>query len=234
MNEMIYKIKGMHCSSCVNKIKNVFLPEEVEVTLHPPQLKIKTNQPISLEELNTKIANAGNYQLEQPDQIAVVDTKKNWISTYYPILLIAIYIAGVSFFANSNLSSIALHQWMNDFMAGFFLVFSAFKMLDLKGFADAYASYDLLARRIHSYGFIYPFLELALGLLYIKQLFPTFTYTATIVLMGFSSLGVLNALMKKQKIRCACLGTILNVPMSSITLIEDLLMVIMAVAMLLF
>jgi hypothetical protein len=46
--------------------------------------------------------------------------------------------------------------------------------------------------------------------------------------MGFSSIGVIISLLKKQKFQCACLGTILKVPLSNITLIEDLTMVVMA------
>jgi hypothetical protein len=122
---------------------------------------------------------------------------------------------------------------MTNFMAGFFLVFSAFKFLNLAGFADAYASYDLLAKRWYEWGLIYPFLELALGLAYLFRFAPTLTHVATIALMGFSSLGVIAALREKRVIRCACLGTVLNLPMSTITLVEDLAMVVMATLMLL-
>ena len=119
-------------------------------------------------------------------------------------------------------------QWMQQFMAGFFLVFSAFKLLDIRGFADGYATYDLLARRWHAYGYVYPFLELGLGILYLTQWFPTTTQVATIIIMGFSSIGVINSLIKKQKFQCACLGTIIKVPLSIVTLVEDLTMVMLA------
>lgn len=158
--------------------------------------------------------------------------QQNGIKTYWPLLLIAIYILLVSFFSNFSAAGIAWHGWMNDFMAGFFLVFSAFKFLDLAGFAEAYASYDLLAEKWRFYGYLYPFLELALGLAYLTHFSPRITYTATIVLMGFSSIGVIKALRLGRKFQCACLGTILKLPMSSITLIEDLLMVAMALIML--
>jgi len=148
------------------------------------------------------------------------------LKSYFPIFLIAIYIAGVA--SINNFSSMNWHNWMTQFMAGFFLVFSAFKLLNLPGFVEGYSTYDLLARRWNGYGFIYPFLELGLGILYLGAWLPNFTAIATIIIMGFSSLGVINSLLKKQKIKCACLGTILNVPLSSITLIEDLLMVVMA------
>lgn len=149
-------------------------------------------------------------------------------TSYYPIFLIAAYIAGVTFISNFHGQGMDWQGWMNQFMAGFFLVFSAFKFLDLPGFAKGYATYDLLARRWYGYGFIYPFLELGLGILYLLAWLPVMTYFITIVLMGFSSLGVINSLLKKQELQCACLGTILKVPLSSVTLIEDLTMVIMA------
>ena len=116
--------------------------------------------------------------------------------------------------------------WLDDSIYGG--IFSTFKLLDIRGFAEGYATYDLLARQWYVYGFIYPFLELGLGILYLKTVFPITTQILTIVIMGFSSLGVINSLLKKQKIRCSCLGTIINVPLSTVTLVEDLAMVILA------
>ena len=118
------------------------------------------------------------------------------------------------------------------FMAGFFLTFSFFKMLDLSGFADSYSSYDVLAKRWRGYGFIYPFIELALGIAYLIDFNPFITNITTIIVMGFSTIGVLQSVLNKRKIRCACLGAVFNLPMSTVTIIEDLLMVFMAIAML--
>ena len=58
---------------------------------------------------------------------------KSGLSTYKPLLLIAAFIGGLSVLtADGNLVT-----GMNIFMAGFFLVFSFFKLLNLKGFADS-------------------------------------------------------------------------------------------------
>lgn len=230
-----YKIQGMHCNACVEKIKAALkdITTTPTVTLDPPILKFETNSVIIIGELNTRIAEQGHYQLIPLDtkiNQAFRQQDKQDLLVYYPILLILAYISGVAVitnFMNGN-----WQEMMSRFMAGFFLVFSAFKMLDLKGFALGYASYDLLAKKWYFYGFIYPFLELGLGILYLLQYAPTATHIITIIVMGFSSLGVLNALRKKQLIRCACLGTVLNIPLSTITLIEDWLMVVMAVIML--
>lgn len=232
-----YQIEGMHCAACIEKIKKSLSTHYKikSITLSPPQLEIEDNKPLSLDELNMMISDAGNYQLrpllknnDLKNTTEINLASKNTLKTYYPLLLIIIYIFGVSIINNIHFQSINWLGWMNQFMAGFFLVFSAFKLLDIYGFAEGYATYDLLARRWYVYGYIYPFLELSLGMLYLKETWPIATQVLTIVIMGFSSLGVINSLLKKQKIKCACLGTIINVPLSSITLIEDLTMVILA------
>lgn len=159
--------------------------------------------------------------------------EKIGIKAYYPIFLIAAYILGVATINNYSDQGMNWEHWMNQFMAGFFLVFSAFKFLDIRGFAEGYATYDLLAKRWYTYGFIYPFLELALGILYLTQWSLTLTQLATVIIMGFSSIGVIQSLLKKQKFQCACLGTIIKVPLSTVTLFEDLLMVVLALLALL-
>jgi hypothetical protein len=157
------------------------------------------------------------------------DAAKSWLTTYKPLLIIGAFMAIVSALtANGN-----FHAGMNHFMAGFFLIFSFFKFLDLKGFASSYAMYDLLAKKVPAYGYVYPFIELALGLSYLTGFNPFVTNWATVIVMGFSSIGVIQSVLNKQKIRCACLGAVFNLPMSTVTIVEDLLMVGMAGTMLL-
>ena len=107
------------------------------------------------------------------------------------------------------------------------------KILNVTAFADAYMSYDVVARKFRAYGFIYPFIELALGAAYLVNFQPFAINLVTLIVMGVSSIGVIQSLLNKRKIRCACLGTVFNLPMSVITLVEDGLMVAMAAAMLL-
>ncbi len=154
------------------------------------------------------------------------------LETYKPLIIIFLFIAGVSTITSVSDGVLDGMGWMNNFMAGFFIVFAFFKMLDLRGFADSYAMYDLLAKRVKAYGYVYPFIELGLGIAYLTSFFPAFTYIATIVIMGFSSIGVIQSVLNKSKIRCACLGSVFNLPMSTVTIIEDLLMVAMAAVML--
>ena len=81
-------------------------------------------------------------------------------------------------------------------------------------------------------GFAYPFVELALGAAYLTGFRPVATNVVTLVVMGVGTVGVVKSLLARRKIRCACLGTVFNLPMSYVTLVEDLLMVAMAAVML--
>lgn len=163
---------------------------------------------------------------------APVKPAVSWLKTYRPLILIFFYIAGGVWASALTSGDYSMPTLMNHFMGGFFLVFSFFKMLNLRGFAESYQSYDVVARAIPAYGYVYPFIELALGTLYLMNVAPFATNVATIVVMGVSSIGVLRALLRKQKIRCACLGTFFDLPMTSVTLFEDLLMAAMAGVML--
>ncbi|MDB5282610.1 MAG: heavy metal transporter, partial [Bacteroidota bacterium] len=59
-----------------------------------------------------------------------------------------------------------------------------------------------------------------------------FTTLFTLIVMGVSIAGFLHSVLNKKKIPCACLGTVFNLPMSTVTIIEDGLMIVMSVAML--
>lgn len=125
-----------------------------------------------------------------------------------------------------------LHGTMSDFMGFFFIIFGFFKIINWHGFAEAYAMYDILAKRSMAYSYAYPLIELALGVLYLFRLYPTFTNVVTLIVMLVSSIGVANELRKKKSIVCACLGVVFKIPMTYVTLIEDLLMAAMALVML--
>lgn len=124
------------------------------------------------------------------------------------------------------------------FMASFFLVFGGFKAYNLSGFREAFRKYDLLAARSNRYANIYPFIEIILGFLYVATLvysslvLEVLVYVSTFLLMAFGGLGVFHALYRGKDLECACLGKVFNVPVTGLTLVEDLGMAVMALLML--
>jgi copper chaperone CopZ len=251
MMKTVFAIEGMHCNACVNKVQQALQASGLSaaVTLVPAQAVVESAMPVSLKKVQTAVAGTGAYSAKvyvdsaynisvnaNIDSTVYVKTPinsetKNWLQTYQPLLLIIAYIAGVTVLIETQQGFDAARA-MRHFMAGFFLVFSFFKLLNLRAFADAYAGYDLLAMRWHGYGLVYPFIELALGVAYVLNFNPPLTNAITLMVMSFSALGVIKALADKRSIVCACLGAVFNLPMSTVTLVEDLAMVLMAAAML--
>jgi copper chaperone CopZ len=231
-----YQIEGMTCNGCVAKVKSELLKlgevTAAEVQLASPQATITMQNHVSEAALQQAISKTGNYKIRMeshpPANKMADEINKTWYQTYKPLLLIFAFITAISLLTSST-----VEHWMNNFMAGFFITFSFFKLLDLKGFADSYSTYDLLAKKWYAYGYIYPFIELALGIAYLTNAHAFYTNLATVIVMGFSSIGVIQSVLTKRKIQCACLGAVFNLPMSTVTIIEDLLMVAMAAFMLL-
>jgi copper chaperone CopZ len=232
-----YNVTGMHCKNCVEKttaaLRSVPGVSSAEVTLDPPHARVEMARHVPTEILDQAVRAAGNYRLSEPQPTAeqTVETVEQKESLY-PLFLIVGYIAGTVGIIALATAHGSIQVAMRHFMAGFFLVFSFFKLLDLRGFTDTYRSYDILARAWPSWALIYPFVELALGIAYLVNFNPLLSNLATLLIMVVGAVGVFKALLNKQAIRCACLGTVLNLPMTKVTLVEDLTMGAMAGAML--
>ncbi len=150
---------------------------------------------------------------------------------YIPLFVIVV-LSALTAVAREFPATWSWPNWMHEFMGQFLVFFSMFKFFNLEGFADGFQMYDLLARPWRPYAYVYPFVELMLGLGYLAHWNPPVVYAATIVLMVFGSLGVIRALSKGLDLECACMGTVLSVPLSTVALLEDLGMAAMAALML--
>jgi copper chaperone CopZ len=234
-----YNITGMTCSSCVARVKSELLKlgavTEADVQLTAPQATVRMQEHIPVSILQSAISKAGPYTITENAnnmQETAAAEERTWLATYKPLLLIGAYITGATLLLELTKSHFNPENWMQNFMAGFFLVFSFFKLLDLKGFANSYATYDVLAKRWPGWGYGYPFIELGLGLAYLLRFNPVLTNGVTFAVMGVSIIGVLQSVWNKRKIQCACLGAVFNLPMSTVTVIEDALMIAMSGIML--
>ena len=241
-----YDIVGMHCGSCVAKIGAALrgLPDvtEAEVTLQPPRARVTMSRHVPDERLRQAVSDAGDYRIEpaaQAEPTAATSgtagpaAEESPPESLYPLLLIVGYLLGAVLLIEWSAGGFDWARAMRHFMAGFFIVFSFFKLLDPPGFVTAYRGYDLLARRSKAWAWGYPYVELGLGVAYLLNLWPVAVNLITLVVMAVGAAGVLRALLDKRAIRCACLGTALNLPMTKVTLIEDLTMAAMAAVMLL-
>jgi cation transport ATPase len=229
-----YEISGMTCSSCEAKVKSALLtlPDVNNAEVTRTAATITVEKHIALSELQKAIGAKGNYTISAEHHNETAEQAKRWFETYKPILLIFFYITTITSLIQFSNQQFDFMIWMQHFMAGFFLVFSFFKLLNLKGFADSYVMYDVLAKRIPVWAYVYAFVELGLGIAYTLNFNPFITNLTTLIVMSISIIGVLQSVLNKKKIQCACLGAVFNLPMSTVTIIEDALMIVMSAVML--
>jgi copper chaperone CopZ len=240
MIQQQYTVIGMTCNGCKATVTNLLsqLPNviSVNVSLEEKLATISATVPLQIgtiqKALQAKpkftITAASNSTQSQPLSAQSDTVSKSWVATYKPLLIIFAFITGISFIA----SKFSIMAFMNNFMAGFFIVFSFFKLLDVAAFANTYKMYDVVAAKFPLWGKIYPFVELALGIAYLIRFNPKVTNWATLDIMLISIIGVIKSVTNKKKIQCACLGNVFNLPMSTVTIIEDGLMILMAGIML--
>ena len=188
-------------------------------------LQLPEDNVIDTSTLNVLLSEVGSYSIDD------YPIQSQAEPSYYPIFVIFAYLVIIDFVLCSN-TNFSLKLYSSYFMSMFLVTFSFFKVLDIKGFADSYAKYDLLASRIRLYGLSYPIIEFLLGVLYIRYSNNFYLNLVTLVIFTISLLGVVNSRLKGEDINCACVGTFLNVPLGMIAIIENSLMVLMSLMLL--
>ena len=123
-----------------------------------------------------------------------------------------------------------IDNFMMNFMGLFFVVFSFFKFLDYKNFPNSFSMYDPLAKNLSIYGWVYPFIETALGLMFLFKIEIYLAIFLTVLFLSITTVGVVKVLSNKEEVQCACLGTAIKLPMTIATLIENSIMIVMAIA----
>ncbi|ALM20307.1 heavy metal transporter [Nonlabens sp. MIC269] len=240
-----YHIKGMTCNGCrtsvEQKLNAVPGVKTATVDLEKQEAVIEMNHHIDTatfaEALPDKYAITEKQKTRnvfssttRNNAFAKAETEKTKLQQLKPLLIILGYITVATILLNYQRES--WNEAMLDFMGLFFIVFSFFKILDLKGFPDSFRMYDPLAKVLPAYGWIYPFIETALGLMFLMRLEIPIALIVTLIILGITTVGVTKTLLDKKSIKCACLGTALQLPMTEATFIENAIMIVMAAIML--
>lgn len=252
MHRYLLSIGGMRCSACSANVHNALSSLEsvqaVEVDHQRDLAVVSATAVLHKRELQLNLSQAGDFSLKEmnadeepsppidgvPLTTGVSDSppQETASQSLFPLFLIVGYICTATLLIAWSNSEWSIDSMMRHFMAGFFLVFSFFKLLDAPGFSSAFKMYDPLAKAIPGWSRIYPYIELLLGVAYLMSWQPFVTNVTTFALMSVGGVGVLQTLLQKRTIRCACLGTALNLPMTKVTLVENGTMAAMAAFML--
>ena len=233
----VLQISGMTCEGCKSsvegKLGSLDGVDNVQVDLARGEAVIYSKNPVSFslikETLPPKFSliNEEGVNLDINGDLTVKESKIKQLKPLF-IILGYIFIASILLnYKNWNSSNAML-----DFMGLFYIVFSFFKILDIKGFSLSFRMYDPLAKKAPIYSYIYPFLEVLLGVMFLTRYEVNIALVITVIVLGVTTIGVTQTLLNKRAIKCACLGTTLNLPMTEATFIENALMIIMALILL--
>jgi glutaredoxin len=155
--------------------------------------------------------------------------------TYTPVIAIfasaALMALGMSWTMYGTLLTVQTAEW---FIAISMCLLAVQKLRDLDSFTNTFLGYDLLARRHVRYAYIYPFAELLAGVLMIAGALMWFAAPLALFIGAIGAVSVYRAVyVEKRDLKCACVGGNSNVPLGFVSLLENVMMVVMAVWMLL-
>ena len=154
--------------------------------------------------------------------------------TYTPVLAVfavtALMALAVSYAMSGQLLTLHALQWFIGFSM---CALGMLKLRDIETFSTMFLGYDLLAQRWLPYARIYPFAEVGAGVLMIAGALTWLSAPVALFIGGVGAASVFKAVyVDKRELKCACVGGDSNVPLGFVSLIENLMMVVMAIWML--
>ncbi len=188
--------------------------------------------PIPLDTLSSAVASSGAYTITPFTPPSLFLIAWNNIKKFRALLTI-LFIVSAWTVIRQYLGYTGIDQAMRDFMGAFFLIFGGLKLLNWKNFVISFRAYDPFAKKSAFYAHLYPLIEILLGIAYQFNapdlLLPNIT---TIVILSATTYGVAQSLRSNHAVQCACLGGFFNIPISRLTIFENVLMIVMALTML--
>ena len=146
-------------------------------------------------------------------------------------VIVAILIAAWFFAGSTGVLSL---QYMMAVMGIFLIVFACFQIIGYQSFVSMFPEYDPIAKVIPGYAHAYPFIGFFLGALYLLDMGGVWRDGITAFILLIGAAGVyMNIRKDGSRPHCACLGNIIKLPLSWVTFFEDIVMGLMALAMLL-
>jgi glutaredoxin len=153
--------------------------------------------------------------------------------SYQPVVAVfatALLMALAATWASlGTLASVRSVEW---FIAFSMCILAILKLRDLENFSNMFLGYDLLAQRVVTYAYLYPFGEALAGILMIAGTQKWISVPIALFIGGIGAVSVFKAVyVDKRELKCACVGGDSKVPLGFISLTENLMMVAMAIWM---
>ena len=153
--------------------------------------------------------------------------------SYTPVVVVfavaALMALATSHLALGTLFSLQAVKW---FLAFSMCILAILKLRDLERFTNMFLGYDLLARKVVRYAYVYPFAEAFSGVLMVAGALTWLAAPVAVVIGSVGAYSVFRAVyVEKRALKCACVGGDSNVPLGFVSLTENLMMVVMGIWM---
>ena len=154
-------------------------------------------------------------------------------TSYRPVvalfILTALMAVGASHAVTGRIFTVLAAEWFIGFSM---VVLALLKLQNVETFSTMFLNYDLLAKRWVRYGYIYPFAEAVAGLLMIAGVLTWLSVPIALFIGAVGAVSVFKAVyIDRRDLKCACVGGSSNVPLGVVSLLENVMMIAMAVWM---
>lgn len=163
-------------------------------------------------------------------QTAVVIAEHSY-KEYAKLVAIFVFLI-ISATTMSTLGGINVLEWLRWFMGGFMLFFGSLKLMGVETFIKVFPLYDLIAKRVRPYKYVYPFLQILLGISFFIGSFDYVRELLVVVLSISSLVGIVGIVTKRGAVRFSYLGTIIKLRFSSVVILENIIMLVASILML--
>jgi len=143
------------------------------------------------------------------------------------ICILSVYLTNV-LYLKYKYNKIENKKLKLNFMGSILTIFGILKLYNLEKFSQIFQKYDIISKNIPIYSYFYPFIEILLGISYIKRYRIPKVKIITIILMIISIVSVIISLIAGANLRCGCLGSFFHIPLSYVTLTENIIMLYMS------
>ncbi len=218
-----------HCSYHAIKTNGTWS----EVIEGCPDFKV-VDKGFSLTHKNVHMWRGDNYHEEElPMTCCTIETEPisflEKTKPYAPLLITALF----SFILGGILTTFqmfSLEMFPMNSMGVFITILGLLKVKDVPKFVLTFRQYDPIAKQVPLYAKFYPYLETGIGLLILSGLFIVPTQIAVITIYTSTTIGILSSLNAGKKLECGCLGGNIKLPLSKVTIFENTIMIMMAIA----
>ncbi len=230
-----YAVSGLTCGACVEKVTARLgaYPgiETLTISLSHGRLNVVADTAPAIDALNALLRDT-RYRVSPWTLTFLLQHSLRRAKRFVPLITMFVLVLSVASLL-TLLGGEGLHVWMMNLMGVFFLAFGTLKVINLRTFARSYRAYDHLARFVPAWGYVYPFVELVLGILFLMQVGVFAISGITFLLMTQKAYSVASSLVVGKQPTCACLGGFFSIPITWVTVAEDTVMGLMGLGMVL-